>query len=104
MPPSHSNDQPDLSVEQVETIGRILTPIIRDALRPEFHKIRNDFVEAVASESNKTAVELTKLSNQLVKLSDRVSAVERFHWKIAGGVATLVFILELAREFFHSAK
>jgi hypothetical protein len=77
MPQRENHEPTDITLDQVQSLSGVLIPLIRDALRPEFHSLRNDFVAAAAKQALQVAEEIEKLDQ-------RVGSLERFRWKLAG--------------------
>lgn len=93
MPSRENNnaDTPEITLDQVQSLSSVLIPLIRDALRPEFHKLRDDFADTVAAQANRTQKEIDALAV-------RVGALETFRWKLwsvwTGASTVVLFLIE----------
>ena len=80
----------DLTIEELKDIESVLLPIIRDALRPQFHEVRDAMQQAIVTVD-------TDMREKLATLEARIAAVEKTNqrgliawgWIVAG--ATVLF-------------
>jgi hypothetical protein len=99
MPNRETETRPaDLTLDQVEQVGRMLTPAIAQALRPEFHKLREDVTATMLRQKEETDDQVAALHAAVQAHGNRIGALENFRWRLwgmwTGASAVVVFILE----------
>lgn len=87
MPPPHDSD---LTLAQAELLGRVLVPLVKDALAPEFDRLRADLAAGLALHRTSTAQELSELRARVAAL-EASKAKAMAGWGLLCVLATLFF-------------
>lgn len=88
------------SAEDVKLIGELLVPMFKDALREEFHKVRNDANSAILNSEARLEQKLTEQTNDIdtliTALKHRVERLESNQWKALFGFGGLMVVVTVA--------
>lgn len=91
MPP---HDDRELTAREVQLIGDILVPRLKEELRVDFHKVRNDFTRAMADMR-------VDLDERLDAIEVRVGNLEKMRSRVALMYGVIVAFVTLG---YHFAK
>lgn len=105
MPPSVSQHEPapELTLDQVEQVGRLLIPAVKQAIFPDLaahlDKMQNGISEAIKDHRG-------EVNTRFEKVENRLTTIERLGWRAIGAasvvslVASGIFmgLLELVRH------
>jgi hypothetical protein len=102
----------ELTVEQVEQLGRLLIPVFRDAMRHDLGELRagitedlkalrEDTIADLERHRQATSAEIVVLKSENGRLATRIHSLEMWKYKTTGAVAAIAAIFEAIRFFLH---
>lgn len=91
MPPEEPES---LTLTQMEQVGRLLAPQIREAIRPDLHQLRDEIATVVSSHQN-------EVSERFLRLEARVAMLEKLGWKLIGAISLAALLLHVAAELLQ---
>jgi hypothetical protein len=83
-----------LTLTQMEQVGRLLAPQIREAIRPDLHQLRDEIATVVSSHQN-------EVSDRFLRLEARVAMLEKLGWKLIGAISLAALLLHVAAELLQ---
>lgn len=94
-----------MDIEQLERLGRVLGPAVREAVRDDLAAIKREILQALSEEKTQTAARLDKLEKRIDDESERISSLEKVSVKmsaIAGAALVLLnVVIELIKIALH---
>lgn len=90
-----------LTAQEIQLIGEILLPMFKDAMRVQFHRVRDDLSAAVSGVESKMHDEHMKLNARIDELSRRVKALELMRYRVMAAYGFIIAVMTVA---YHAGK